>query len=150
MCEGAWVFNAGVGFGHIYDVSIDLPEGFAFKIALQRGMWALGTGVIALGLETSMTFNSILTVTNTTNRFTKFNIAPRAGWHYGWDVAGLDTYAGMALGVGSLSQTGGSAKLRFYGSFYLGASYFFNEKLGINVETGYAATDIQIGVAYNF
>jgi hypothetical protein len=145
----SWVINAGIGLGVIYDVEASLPAGFAFKIALQRGMWELGPGAIALGLETGMVFNS-KTVGPYTARFTKFNIAPRAGWHCGWDVPGLDTYAGMAMGIGFLSQTDIDTKLRFHGSVYLGGSYFFNERFGINVETGYGTTAIQLGVAYKF
>ena len=144
-----WVFNAGIGLGRIYDVSADLPAGFAFQVALQRGMWELGPGVVALGLETGMVFNST-TIGIYTARFAKFNIAPRVGWHYGWDVPGLDTYAGMAMGIGFLSETDVDTKLRFHGNVYLGGSYFFNERFGINLETGYGTTFIQLGVAYKF
>jgi hypothetical protein len=152
MQTESWIFNAGVGLGVIYDVAADLPAGFAFKVALQRGFWELGDGTVALGLETGMTFNSIFVPAplNYTNRFTKFNIAPRAGWHCGWDVPGLDTYAGLAMGIGFLSQTGANTKLRFHGSCYIGASYFFNENLGVNIETGYGATFFQAGIAYKF
>ena len=143
-----WVFNAGIGLGQIYDVSANLPAGFAFKVALQRGMWELGPGVVALGLETGMVFNS--TTNGYTNRFTKFNIAPRAGWHYGWDAPGLDTYAGMAMGIGFLSETDVDTKLRFHGSVYVGGSYFFNEHFGVNLEVGYGTTFTQFGVAYKF
>jgi hypothetical protein len=145
----SWIFNAGIGLGSIYDVSANLPAGFAFKVALQRGMWELGPGVIALGLETGMVFNST-TIGNYTARFSKFNISPRTGWHCGWDVIGLDTYAGMAMGIGFLSQTDLDTKLRFHGSVYVGGTYFFNEKFGINLETGYGTTFIQLGVAYKF
>jgi hypothetical protein len=145
----SWIFNAGIGLGTIYDVDASLSAGFAFKLALQRGMWELGPGVIALGLETGMTFNSI-TSFNQTHRFTKFNIAPRANWHFGWDVIGLDTYAGMAMGIGFLSQTDIDTKLRFHGSVYVGGSYFFNENFGINLEAGYGTTIVQVGVAYKF
>jgi hypothetical protein len=151
----SWIFNAGIGLGVIYDVDADLSPGFAFKVALQRGVWELGPGVVALGLETGMTFNSLLIVNpvnqfSQTDRFSKFNIAPRATWHYGWDVIGLDTYAGMAMGIGFLSQTDVDTKLRFHGSAYVGASWFFNEKFGVNVEAGYGTTFIQAGVAYKF
>jgi hypothetical protein len=150
MYVDSWVFNGGAGLGVIYDVDADLPAGFAFKAALQRGFWEFGEGAFALGLETGMIFNSILTQKNFTNRFTKFYIAPRAGWHYGWDAPGLDTYAGIAMGAGFLSQTNVNTRLRFYGSFYVGASYFFNENLGVNIEAGLGATTIQAGIAYKF
>jgi hypothetical protein len=149
METDSWMFNAGIGLGRIYDVSGSLPAGFAFNVALQRGMWELGSGVIALGLETGMVFNST-TIGTHTARFSKFNIAPRAAWHCGWDVPGLDTYAGMAMGFGFLSQTDFDTKLRFHGSMYVGGSYFFNEHFGINLETGYGTTFIQLGVAYKF
>jgi hypothetical protein len=145
-----WVFNAGIGLGVIYDVNANLPAGFAFKVALQRGFWELGPGAIALGIETGMVFNSITNINGNTDRYAKFNIAPRAGWHCGWDVPGLDTYAGMAMGIGFLSQTDIDTKLRFHGSVYVGGSYFFNENFGINLETGYGTTFIQLGVAYKF
>jgi hypothetical protein len=148
QAEG-WVFNAGIGLGSIYDVSGHLPAGFAFKVALQRGMWELGPGTVALGIETGMVFNST-TAGSHTDRYSKFNIAPRAGWHCGWDVTGLDTYAGMAMGIGFLSQTDFDTKLRFHGSVYVGGSYFFNEHFGLNLETGYGTTIIQVGVAYKF
>jgi hypothetical protein len=151
----SWMFNAGIGLGTIYDTDASLSAGFAFKVALQRGMWELGPGVVALGLETGMVFNSIViddpvNRNSHTVRFTKFNIAPRAGWHFGWDVIGLDTYAGMAMGIGFLSQTDIDTKLRFHGSVYVGGSYFFNENFGVNLETGYGTTIVQLGVAYKF
>ncbi|MDR2449973.1 MAG: hypothetical protein LBD52_08465 [Prevotellaceae bacterium] len=145
----SWILNAGMGFGQIYDVDGSLPSGFAFKLALQRGFWEAGPGVIALGLETGMVFNST-TIGAYTARFTKFNIAPRAGWHCGWDVPGLDTYAGVAMGIGFLSQTDVDTRLRFHGSAYIGGSYFFNEHFGVNLETGFGTTFIQVGVAYKF
>jgi hypothetical protein len=146
----SWIFNAGIGLGVIDNADVSLPAGFAFKVALQRGVWELGPGVIALGLETGMVFNSIVTHTGSTDRYTKFNIAPRIGWHYGWDVVGLDTYAGMAMGIGFLSQTRFGTEVPFHGSVYVGGSYFFNEKFGVNLETGYGTTIIQVGVAYKF
>jgi hypothetical protein len=149
MQEESWIFNGGIGLGAIYDVDADLSPGFAFRLALHRGMWELGPGIVALGLESGMTFNST-TMLNHTSRFSKFSIAPRINWHYGWDAIGLDTYAGMAMGLGFLSQTDVDTKLRFHGSAYVGASYFFNEKLGVNVELGYGSTIIQAGVAYKF
>jgi hypothetical protein len=151
----SWMFNAGIGLGTIYDINTNLSAGFAFKVALQRGMWELGPGVVALGLETGMVFNSTvidypINRNSHTERYTKFNIAPRANWHHGWDVIGLDTYAGMAMGIGFLSQTDVDTKLRFHGGVYVGGSYFFNENFGVNLETGYGTTIVQVGVAYKF
>jgi hypothetical protein len=151
----SWIFNAGIGLGTIYDVDANLAAGLAFKVALQRGIWVLGPGVVALGLETGMVFNSIVindpvNRNSHTARFAKFNIAPRANWHYGWDVIGLDTYAGMALGIGFLSEADVDTKLRFHGSAYVGGSYFFNENFGVNLEIGYGTTFAQVGVAYKF
>jgi hypothetical protein len=150
MEEGAWMVNAGIGLGKIDGVSgFNLPAGFAFRASIQKGMWEVGPGTVSLGGEAGMVFNST-SVLDYTVRFTRFNMAPRSSYHYGWHVEGLDTYAGMALGLGFLTQTDVDTKTYFYGSVYLGCSYFFNNNLGINVEVGYGTTFTQVGVVYRF
>jgi hypothetical protein len=155
MQLNTWMLNAGIGLGSIYNVDANLSSGFAYKIALQRGMWEAGPGVITLGLETGMVFNSIVVhptvLTSETIRYTQFNLAPRSSWHYGWDVAGLDTYAGLSMGLGFLAITNNNTKLRFYGDFHIGGSYFFSEEFGVNVETAYGTNTIfQVGIVYKF
>ncbi|MDR3235827.1 MAG: hypothetical protein LBT48_03770 [Prevotellaceae bacterium] len=148
MQVGVWMFNADAGLGIINDVA-HVPAGFAFKLALQRGLWEADLGVVTLGMETGMALSSIVEG-NQTLRYTKFNIAPRASWHHGWDTDGFDTYAGLAMGIGFLTQTDIATQPRFYGSVYIGGSYFFNDGLGVNVEFGYGTTFAQIGVIYRF
>jgi len=141
---GTWVINAGVGFSSYgYDSGLWL-SGFGFKGAIECGLWQAGPGVISLGAEGGMCLASY-----EGNNYSRFNVAPRSSYHYGWDVPGLDTYGGVTAGVGFVSYSGlRGSNVCFYGGLYLGASYFFLENFAVNMELGLGSTVAQIGIAF--
>ena len=146
MEVGTWMINAGVGFSsYSYGSGLWL-HGFGFKAAIENGLWQAGPGVISLGAEAGMCLAS-----HKGGNYSRFNIAPRSSFHYGWDVPGLDTYGGVAIGLGfaSYSDLSGS-NVCLYSSLYLGASYFFWDNFAVNVELGLGSTLAQIGFAYRF
>ena len=149
---GTTVVNAGVGLGA--DYRGDSPgAGFGFKVSAEVGLWQAGPGVITLGPEIGGSFASGGAYNGYSNyRASTFVIAARSAWHYGWQIPGLDTYAGFSAGIG----------FHHYGYFndmnydyntvipvlggFVGASYFISPQFGFNAEAGYDITNFQVGV----
>ncbi len=146
MEVGTWIVNAGLGFsGYSYGDGLWL-SGAGIKVAGQKGLWQAGPGVISLGAEAGIAFASYQGL-----NYTRFNIAPRSSYHYGWNVPGLDTYGGLTMGIGFVTNSVTSGAIaRFYGGLYAGASYFFNQHFAVNAELGLGITTLQLGVAYRF
>jgi hypothetical protein len=164
MSVGNIILNFGFGpatsfHGYYY--------GFApgFMIGGEIGMWEAGPGVIAIGGEfgwdywTNTYYNNKYGagVPNYTYTYMSVTIAPRASYHYGWHVDGLDTYAGVAIGpripifsYDIPNYDGDVAKPGVWvgGGFFAGASYFFTPLIGVNAEFGYNITYAQIGMAF--
>lgn len=146
MEVGTWIVNAGIGLsGYGYGDGVWL-YGFGIKGAIQKGLWQAGPGVISLGGEAGVALSSYHGL-----NYTRFNIAPRSSYHYGWNVPGLDTYGGITLGVGFVSNNADNgSNVRFYGGLYAGGSYFFTNAFGVNAEVGLGTTMLQVGLAYRF
>ena len=147
MEVGIWIVNAGAGLnGHGYGEGVIL-FGFGLKAAIQQGLWQAGPGVISLGGEAGLGLASYKG-----NNYSGFSIAPRSSYHYGWNVPGLDTYGGLAMGLNfiSLSNHSGS-NVRFYGGLYVGSSYFFTNSFAVNIELGLGSSmQTILGVAFRF
>ncbi|MFT3932021.1 MAG: hypothetical protein QM726_00280 [Chitinophagaceae bacterium] len=158
MEEGTITVNIGVGVGrsgYAYagygGLSLGYGTGFGTKAAIERGMWQLGPGVLTLGLEVGGAFSK-------TGGY-KSNIiiaAPRAAYHFGWNVPNLDTYAGVSAGPGFRSYDYYSGNGVYstkhdvtaaIGAF-VGGSYYFSPNIGVNVEAGYDITVIQGGLVF--
>jgi len=140
------MINADVGLsGHAYGGGLML-YGFGFKIAAQNGLWQAGPGVIALGGEAGMGLASYEGL-----NFSRFNLAPRSNYHYGWNVPGLDTYGGVSIGLGFATHSNRSGNSVFlYGDLHVGASYFFLENFAVNTELGVGSMQFMIGIAFRF
>jgi len=88
-------------------------------------------------------------------KFSTTVIGARGALHYEF-VDKLDTYTGLMLGYnivsakyyGSISAGGAASDLAF--SWFLGARYYFNEKIGILGEIGYGAANINLGLCMKF
>ncbi|NQV01080.1 MAG: hypothetical protein HQ542_00400 [Bacteroidia bacterium] len=167
MTKGTWFINFGFGPGTNWQGAYGggfLPAG---QVAVEVGMWEVGPGVITLGGEIGGTFYSFKGTdsrygpgTTYTYTYIELVIAARGAYHYGWNVQGLDTYGGVAAGprftifssklpasytgqvIGEPSTVG------YGGGAFVGASYFFNELLGINAELGFNITYAQIGMVF--
>jgi hypothetical protein len=166
MTEGTWLLNFGIGPGIRYYSGYNAGFGPGLQVAFERGMWQLGPGVLTLGAEVGLSIFSYKNIyyLNDTYKFRWVSLIPaaRSAYHYGWRVKGLDTYGGLSTGFRLLFF---SAKyngvhqdqvIRTYnpGSFYfffgtfVGASYFFNDKIGVNGELGYNTNYAQIGMIF--
>ncbi|MBL7139015.1 MAG: hypothetical protein ISS17_09600 [Bacteroidales bacterium] len=164
MMKGTWFINFGFGPGTNWQGSFGrgfLPAG---QIAFEVGMWEIGPGVITLGGEIGGTFFSYkgldrygINIPFTYN-YVELVFAARGAYHYGWNVQGLDTYGGVAAGprftIFTYSTPAGKPILDkpstfgYGGGAFVGASYFFNEFIGINAELGFNITYAQIGMVF--
>jgi hypothetical protein len=162
MDVGSVTLNIGVGVGNGYtgtysnDYSGVYGTGFGGKVAIERGFWKLGPGVLTLGIEGGGSFSNGSGY-NYDNGYKSSIVifAGRSAYHYGWNVPGLDTYAGLSAGVGFrsynyINNTNKDTKHKVdpvIGGF-AGASYFFTPKFGVNAEVGNDITYIQGGVIF--
>jgi hypothetical protein len=161
MQVGSITANLGVGLGNGYSGTYSgnysgyFGTGIGAKLAVERGCWQLGPGVLTLGLETGGSFSNGNAFGYSSGiKSNIFIIAARSAYHFGWNVPNLDTYAGVAAGAGMRSYDsydidGNKTKVHktvpVLGGF-AGASYFFGSNFGVNVEVGNDITYIQGGV----
>jgi hypothetical protein len=168
MNTEAWTLNFGIGPGIMYYGGYSAGFGPAFQVAVEKGMWQLGPGVLTLGGEFGFSYfhksfadYRIGNVYYNGPSYTwlSFIIAARSAYHYGWKISGLDTYGGVSLGPRFLAFTAkdnvhnyygnySPGSVGFFGGVFLGGSYFFTSKIGVNLETGYNVTPIQIGMVF--
>ena len=149
--KGTVTFNAGAGIGNVYNSNYS-NTGFGTKAAVEKGLWRVGPGVIALGLQTGGSFSSSGALDDYKEK--TFIIAARAAWHHGWNIRNLDTYAGLSSGAGfnqySYNKNGKVKQdevVPVFGGF-VGASYFITPSFGFNIEAGYDITRIQGGIVF--
>ncbi|MCX6279222.1 MAG: hypothetical protein NT004_14165 [Bacteroidetes bacterium] len=146
--------NVGVGAGALY-FGNGVGFGPAMKVSFEAGMWDLGPGVITLGGETTFSIFNNRYGNDWRESWFNLMIGARGAYHYGWNVEGLDTYAGFPAGMGfcihsfddEIGSQGFQAVYPYFG-FFFGASYFFNKSIGINGEVGYNSTHANIGVVF--
>jgi hypothetical protein len=154
MDEGSWVLGISVGPGtHVFGNGYGFGPGF--KVFFERGTWSLGPGILSLGGDFGFSFFSDHFYNGGKESWLNFMFGARSAYHYGWDVAGLDTYGGIPLGIGFSAYTHndipgyrGYQGVFPYVGFFLGASYFFNNQVGINGEVGYNVTYANLGVIF--
>jgi len=151
---GKWFLNVGAGPGTHY-FGNGTGFGPAIKGSFEAGMWDAGPGVITLGGETAFSFFSHHFGDGWHESWANFIVGARGAYHYGWDVEGLDTYAGVPLGMGFClhgadSKPGklGSTPVYPYFGIFCGASWFFTKDFGVNGEVGFNATYANIGIIY--
>lgn len=149
--KGAVTFSAGVGVGKEYNSNY-YNAAFGTKAVVEAGIWQAGPGVISLGAQVGGTFSNGGTLDN--YKAQTFVVAGRSAWHNGWNVKGLDTYAGLSAGAGfnqySYNKNGTikqSEVLPVVGAF-VGASYFITPSFGVNAEAGSDITQIQGGIIF--
>lgn len=165
--KGAITIN--FGFGPATNWQGAYGRGFipAFQTAVEVGMWKVGPGVITIGGEVGFDFFKYKGTdsrygpgTTYTYNYMDLIIAARSAYHYGWNVPGLDTYAGVAAGPRFVfftyslppTWTGGvinsPATVGYGGGAFAGASYYFNDVIGVNAEVGFNVTYAQIGMVF--
>jgi hypothetical protein len=147
--KGSVTFSAGVGVGNEYNSNY-YNSAIGTKAVIEVGVWQAGPGVITLGGEFGGTFSKGGRLEDYKAR--TLVVAGRSAWHHGWNVKGLDTYAGLSAGAGFNQfryNDGGTIKqnevVPVFGGF-VGASYFVTPRFGFNVEAGYDITQLQAGI----
>lgn len=122
--------------------------------AVDVGFLEVGPGILTVGGEFGLDYNSFKhykQVSEYTERNMSITLAARSTYHYGWDIEGLDTYGGIAMGPRIPVFHDGfedSPVTGLGGGFFAGASYFFTPELGVNAEVGYNITYLQAGMVY--
>lgn len=146
--------NAGVGLGTTY-FGNGMGAGPALKGSAEKGMMDLGKGILTLGGEFTLSIFGHTYGDGYHESWTNFFFAARGAWHYGWDVEGLDTYAGIPVGIGFCAHSSGDkpgahgyqSVFPYFGLF-AGGSWFFNKQIGVNCEIGYNSTFLTLGAIY--
>ncbi|MBC7904141.1 MAG: hypothetical protein H7Y27_11990 [Gemmatimonadaceae bacterium] len=153
---GTVTLALGVGVGAQYKGNY-YNTGFGTKAALEVGVWKAGPGTISIGGQVGGSFSNNGPYNDYKAR--TFIVAGRSAWHYGWQVPGLDTYAGLSAGVGFHNygwKNGNNNNDDDYNEVipvlgaFVGASYFVTPKFGFNAEAGYDITQVQAGVIFRF
>ena len=163
--KDTWIFNLGFGpcthpFGNGYGL------GIGGKFSFEKGMWEVGPGVITLGGDFGLSYswrNWSFGRYNLKERWGNLFFGARGAYHYGFNVKGLDVFGGIPLGIGldryvsagahdglSWSYIGGGRHTPIfpYLGVFVGASYFFNNMIGLTGELGYNVTYANIGVVF--
>jgi len=143
--RGGYSYNGYNGFGYGYG------SGFGTKVAIERGMWQLGPGVLTLGAEVGGSFSK-----SGSYKSNIIVVAARSAYHFGWNVPSLDTYGGVSLGPGFRGTDYDFANndkrtkrdVIITPGVFVGASYYFSPRIGVNVEAGYDITVIQGGLVF--
>ncbi len=167
--EGDNVLGVGVGILGGYNVGwsgSDYSQTPAINLHFDHGMGELGPGTWGLGgyvgYKSASYKARYLNYYNYDYRYTWLVVGVRGTWHYNeWHGDKWDTYGGVMLayrGVtykdhtdyGAYSYLGNSYTYSGSGvgfSGFLGARYFFSDKIGAYGELGYGLTALQIGLA---
>lgn len=167
--EGDNVLGVGVGLGGGYGIGFTgggVSQSPALNFHLDHGMGELGPGTWGiggfLGYKTASYKSRYLNFYDFDHKYTFLVIGARGTWHYNeWHDNKWDTYGGAMLAYKSLSDKdhtnygpygdrGGyssSSKSGIDLGLFLGARYFFTDKIGAYVEAGYGLTLFQIGLA---
>lgn len=150
--KGSVIFNAGVGIGNEYNSNY-YNQALGTKAAIEVGLWQAGPGVVTLGGQAGATFSNGGGTLDNYKTHTII-VGGRAAWHNGWNVKGLDTYAGLSAGAGFNQYSYNNNEnikvkqnevIPVFGGF-VGASYFITPSFGINIEAGRDITQIQGGI----
>ncbi|HPT09108.1 MAG TPA: hypothetical protein PL087_01750 [Bacteroidales bacterium] len=154
MSQGNWLLNFGPGSG-VPVFGNGIGVGPAMKVAFEAGLWELGPGVLTMGGEAGFSFFAHKFGQDWRETWVNVMFGARSAYHYGWQVRGLDTYAGIPLGIGFCANTyddqpGHDNAFPVYPYFgiFFGTSYFFTPMVGVNAEVGYNSTYANVGLVF--
>lgn len=153
--------NGILGFGFGPGIPYYGGSGFgpAILVHYDHGIWQAGPGTISLGGQIGTSFfwyHFSHKDVDYRYSWTNLGFVFRGAYHYGWKVPGLDTYAGFGAGTWfSMYNDGGyvdserkSSHVGFLPTGFIGASYFFNNVIGVNAEFGYNFAYASIGLNF--
>jgi hypothetical protein len=161
--KGSNALNLGVGFGLDYNYgysSNQLSQTPAMSLSYMHGVGNAGPGAISIGGV--LGYKSITWKDGSESAtWRNIYVGARGAFHYGFHCPKLDTYAGLGLGVRVVSYTdsyngnglsqsqtnsGSQAEL----SSFIGARYFFSDKIGAFTELGYDMSYLKLGLSARF
>jgi hypothetical protein len=149
-----------LGFGFGPGIPYYGGNGFgpAILVHYDHSIWQAGPGTISLGgqIGTSFFWHTYShKEVQYNNTWTNIGFVFRGAYHYGWKVAGLDTYAGFGVGtLFSMYNDGGyyddkkPSQVGFLPTAFFGGSYFFSQQVGLNAEFGYNFAFMSIGLNF--
>ena len=157
---GTSTLNVGVGFGLGYgygSLGGNASSTPALSVSYLRGLTQAGPGVVSVGgLVGYKSYGWESAGAKATWR--NLYVGARGAYHYNFGNPRLDTYAGLGLGLrvvsysdnydaqATASASGSQAEL----SGFLGARYFFSDKLGAFSELGYDMSYLKVGLSARF
>ena len=154
---GSNTLNLGIGFGLGYGSLLGgaTTATPALSVSYMRGLLPAGPGTISVGGLAG--YQSVGWESNG-DKATWRNIylGGRGAYHYNFGHPKLDTYAGLGLGVRVISYatnfdasaTARSSQAELSG--FVGARYFFSNKLGAFSELGYDMSYLKVGLSARF
>ena len=150
--KGTTAINAGIGLGSYYSgitippLSISLDYGVADNL-INGNNGSISVGGFAGYTASSHTYGAYKST------FSYIALGGRGAFHYQF-APKLDTYAGMMISYDIISTPDSWANYVWsYGSrvdwsIFLGARYFFTEKIGGFAELGYGFYNLNLGVTF--
>ena len=141
--KGDKIVNLGIGVGSTYTYyGSALPIAGSFEVGIKDNLFdensSLGVGAY-LGLASK-------------DHYTFIYPGVRGALHYQF-VENLDTYAGLMIGLRYISWSYGGSNESYNDliiPIYIGARYYFNEKIGAFAELGHGIAYLQLGVSIKF
>jgi hypothetical protein len=145
-------FGPGIGYYGGYGF------GPAILVHYDHSIWQAGPGTISLGGQIGTSFfwdNYYHDDVDYNEAWINLGFIFRGAYHYGWNVPGLDTYAGFGAGTRfSIYSDDGKTtgkedtNIGFLPTMFFGGSYYFNDMLGLNAECGYNFAYISFGLNF--
>lgn len=149
-----------LGFGFGPGIPFYGGSGFgpAILVHYDHSIWKAGSGTISLGGQIGTSFfwhNYSNHEGEYKESWVNLGFVFRGAYHYGWKVPGLDTYAGFGAGPWfsmhnnhDNSPDNKSSRAGFLPTAFIGASYFFNDFIGVDTEFGYNFAYASIGLNF--
>jgi hypothetical protein len=137
--EGQTIIGFGIGPSINFQPAYRVGLGGSFRVHVDRGFRQVGPGVISLGgslASSTYTYNN--NAGNYRYRWLNLALAFRVAYNYDWEIEGLNTYAGVALGpryvLFSERYDGPTPAIRptfspfnIYSNIFVGGKYFITE-----------------------
>ena len=164
---GTNAVNLGIGLGSRYSYGLSGFGGTssvtpAFSASFERGILALGPGVLGVGgivgyQSASYDYSGYYSSGTYKDKYTDLIVMVRGAFHYPV-TSQFDAYAGVGIGVRHLGYSSNYTGLYAadYGStgatsgLFAGGRYYFTSNIGAFAELGYDQTYLKAGLAIKF
>ena len=153
--KGDKVFHAGLGFGSYLGEtgasSLTPPVLVSGEYGITDALLSNGKGYVGLGGYLAYSADEYK-FSGYKYKCTNVIVGARGAFHYQF-VDKLDTYAGVMLGYNAASIDDKNLDLSYGGfthSSFVGARYYFTDKIGAFGEIGYGIAALELGVAIKF